>query len=91
MAAGNNIPFWNCRVDASGRLVLPLQVRTDQDIDNGDELVVTVEDGAIVLRSYADAMKRLQDAFCEGIPAGVSLSQELIEERKKEVDRAERH
>jgi len=91
MDNGNEIPFWNCRIDTSGRLVLPQQVRSQQDIDNGSELVVTIEDGAIVLRRYADAMQRLQDAFCDGIPPDVSLSRELIEERKHEALRAERH
>ena len=83
--------FWNCRVDMSGRVVLPQQLRVDQGLSNGDELVITVEDGAIVLRTYDEAMQRLQDAFSEGVPDDVSLVDELIAQRGQEAAGEERH
>ena len=87
MDNGTELAFWNCRLDTSGRIVLPQQVRTEHELDSGDELVVTLEDGAIVLRSYVDAMQLLQDAFCEGLPEDVSLSSELLAERAEEATR----
>lgn len=90
MDDGKIKPFWNCKLDTSGRVVLPQQLRTDRGLSNGDELVITVEDGAIVLRTYEEAIRRLQEAFCEGIPDDVSLVDELIAERRREAAREER-
>lgn len=91
MQNGTTDEQWNCRIDTSGRLVLPQPVRIRQGLNDGGELVVSIEDGAIVLRSYEEAMQRLQDAFCEGIPDDVSLSRELMEERRAEARRETRH
>ena len=90
MDNGNAPAFWNCRLDTSGRVVLPQQVRLNRGLNNGDELIVAIEDDAIVLRTYEEAMQRLQDMFCEGIPADVSLVDELIAERRTEAAREER-
>jgi len=91
MENGRTDEQWNCRIDVSGRVVLPLPVRLKKDLQDGDELVVSIEDGAIVLRSYEDAMQRLQDAFCTDISADVSLASELINERRQEAKREARH
>ena len=90
MDNGTLDPFWNCRIDDSGRLVLPQPVRMEQGLTNGDELVVTIEDGAIVLRSYEEAMQRLQDAYSDGIPREDSLVDELLVQRRQEAAREER-
>ena len=82
--------LWNCRIDDTGRLILPQPVRMEQGLGGGDELVVSIEDGAIVLRTYEEAMQRLQDAFSEGISADVSLVDELITQRREEAARDER-
>lgn len=80
---------WNCRIDPSGRLVLPQPVRLQQGLEDGDELVVSIEGGAIVLRNYVEAMQRLQDAFCAGASGDASLCDELIAERRQEARREE--
>jgi len=90
MDSGNQVALWNCRIDASGRIVLPHELRAECKLDHGDELVITIEDGAIVIRTYAAAMQRLQDQFCADLPEGVSLADELMEERKQEATRDER-
>ena len=82
---------WNCRIDVSGRLVLPQPVRQMQGLNDGDELMVTIEDGAVVLRSYVEAMQRLQDAFCDGLPTDLSLCDELIAQRREEARRETSH
>ncbi|MEZ6098133.1 MAG: AbrB/MazE/SpoVT family DNA-binding domain-containing protein [Pirellulaceae bacterium] len=90
MQHGTVNEYWNCRLDMSGRIVLPQQIRSHYGLDNGDELVATMESRAIVLRTYSEAMQRLQDAFCDGLPEDVSLVDELIEQRKQEAAIEER-
>ncbi len=87
---GTNIFAGNCKLDASGRIVLPQEIRAAQSLHRGDDLVATIEDGAIVLRRYEDAMQRLQDAFSKGMPSGVNLVDELITDRRREAAREAR-
>ena len=81
---------WNCRIDTSGRIVLPQPVRSTKQLNNGDELILTIENGAIVLRSYEDAMQQLQDAYSQGIAPDRRLAEELITERRAEAARETR-
>jgi bifunctional DNA-binding transcriptional regulator/antitoxin component of YhaV-PrlF toxin-antitoxin module len=90
MDNGTNIYAGTCKLDASGRVVLPLEIRAAQSLHRGDDLVATIENGAIVLRRYEDAMQRLQDAFSKGIADDVSLVDELIADRRKEAAREAR-
>ncbi|MCA9194138.1 MAG: AbrB/MazE/SpoVT family DNA-binding domain-containing protein [Planctomycetales bacterium] len=83
---GNQSDIWNCRIDASGRIVLPLPLRNEKLFKTGDELIVTVEDDAVVLRTYDQVITRLQQQFSEAIPEGVSLVDELIDDRKQEAE-----
>lgn len=83
---GNQPELWNCRIDTSGRIVLPLPLRTEKQLKSGDELIVTVENGDMVLRTYNQVITRLQAQFSESVPDGVSLVQELIAERRREAE-----
>lgn len=83
---GSQGEIWNCRVDASGRIVLPLPYRSEKKLKTGDEIVVTIEDGAAVLRTYDQVMSKLQEQFCESLPKDTSLVDELLADRRKEAD-----
>jgi len=76
----------SCRLDPSGRIVLPFAIREAKGLHDGDELIVSFEDDAIVLRTYEEAMQRLQDAFCHGLDKDSSLVDELISERKQDAE-----
>ena len=82
--------FWHSTIDPSERIVLPQQVRHDRGGVMGDDMVVTIEDGAIVLRTCEDAMRLLQDDFCSNTSDGISLMEELLVERREEAAREER-
>ncbi|QDS91425.1 hypothetical protein FF011L_01550 [Roseimaritima multifibrata] len=77
---------WRCKLDTSGRIVLPQAIRMAKGLANGDELIASFEEGTIVLRTYEEAMQRLQDAFCTGIDGDVSLVSELLAERRQEAE-----
>jgi AbrB family looped-hinge helix DNA binding protein len=71
------------RMGEQGRVVIPAEIRRELDLEPGDELVVMVEDGDLVLRSRKEALRRLRELFAD-IPAEVSLSDEVIANRREE-------
>ena len=74
---------WVTRVSAGGRVVVPSRFRRSLGIKKGDELVITLEDGEIRMRSREQARKRAQELVSQLIPKKVSLARELIAERRK--------
>lgn len=62
----DTIKSWATKLDSHGRVVIPKELRDSKRLQHGDELVLILENGQIVLQTYEDAMQRLQDAFCKG-------------------------
>lgn len=75
------------RVDSSGRIRLPLELREKLGIESGDSVVVFEDDDEVRLQSAAMALTQAQEYFASFVPAGVSLADELIAERRKEAER----
>ena len=72
-------------VDRSGRIMLPAEVRRKLKISEGDVLNVSVEDGRIMLMSQREALRRAQ-AFFRSVDSDRVLSEELSEDRQREVE-----
>lgn len=70
---------------SNGRLVIPAPIRAELRLENGGRLVARVQDGAIVLEPIAHAIARAQELVRRYVPEGVSLADELIEERRREA------
>ncbi len=85
-----NTEAWSCKLDTSGRIVLPHALRAAKGLHHGDELIASVEEDTIVLRTYEDAMQRLQNAFCAGLDDSVSIVDELLAERRADAELEER-
>jgi AbrB family looped-hinge helix DNA binding protein len=75
------------RVAEGGRIVIPAEVRQRLGLEVGTELVVTVEDDHATLTSARASRRRAQERVRRFIPAGISLSKELMAERKREAER----
>jgi AbrB family looped-hinge helix DNA binding protein len=73
-------------VGAQGRVVVPALLRRRLGIQAGDVLVASAEDGRLVLERRATILARLRKQF-DVVPAGVSLADELIAERRREAAR----
>ena len=86
MNIGSDEHYWHCKLDTSGRIVIPQAIRNQKHLSNGDELIVGIEEGTIVMRTYEDAMQKLQDAFCEGLDPNLSLVEELYADRLMEAE-----
>jgi AbrB family looped-hinge helix DNA binding protein len=74
------------RVGPQGRVVIPAHIRRELSISAGDEFVVRVEEGRIVLESRGGLLKRLKDRYAR-VPEGVSLADELVDERRRAARR----
>ncbi|HEX4960058.1 MAG TPA: AbrB/MazE/SpoVT family DNA-binding domain-containing protein [Thermoanaerobaculia bacterium] len=75
-------------VGPQGRLVIPSEIRRQLGIVPGDVLIAVVEDERLVLEKREAVLQRLRRRFAH-IPAGVSLADELISERRSESRREE--
>lgn len=73
-------------IGPQGRLVIPAEIRRDLGIGPGDVLLALVDDQRLVLEKREAVFRRLRQRFAR-VPAGVSLSEELIAERRLEAGR----
>lgn len=75
------------RVGKQGRFVLPAQQRRELGLSEGDELLSHVEDGRLILETRELLIDELQELVGSHVPDGVSLAEELIQERRLEARR----
>jgi bifunctional DNA-binding transcriptional regulator/antitoxin component of YhaV-PrlF toxin-antitoxin module len=69
--------------------VIPAELRRTFQLEAGETLVARVEEDRLVLERPRAALARLQRAFGQAVPAGVSLADELLADRRAEVRREE--
>jgi antitoxin PrlF len=72
------------RVGEQGRIVIPIEIRRALSIDIGSTLIARIEKDKLILEKRDAVLQRLQSRF-KKIPAGVSLADELIAERRAEA------
>ena len=69
---------------SNGRAVIPASLRAKLDMQDGDELIWTLRDGELTVTTRRAQLRRAQDLVKKYVPAGVSLTEELIAERRAE-------
>ncbi|MBO6639547.1 MAG: AbrB/MazE/SpoVT family DNA-binding domain-containing protein [Roseitalea sp.] len=72
---------------AAGRLVIPADLRELLAIGEGDEVSLSIEDGALVMRTRAGELARARAIVRQYVPEGVSLVDELIADRHADAAR----
>lgn len=77
------------KVDSSGRLVIPKEMRESLGIPDGGTLTLSVEDGVLQAQTRLSAIRRLQKLVAASVPPGVSLVDDLIAWRREEAARWE--
>jgi len=68
-----------------GRVVIPAALRDAMEIQEGDTILAWVEDGELHLLSPRVGARQAQDMISCLLPEGVSLADELIEDRRREA------
>jgi AbrB family looped-hinge helix DNA binding protein len=74
-------------LESGGRVVLPEECLEALGLKPGDEVMFEVDGGRIAIVPAQDALRRAQDLVRQYVPAGRSLSEELIAERRDEARR----
>lgn len=75
------------RLGPDGRVVIPAAFRDSLGISEGDTLIASVVDGELHLLTIRAAMRKAQAIVRQFVPEGVSLVDELLEDRRREVER----
>ncbi len=73
---------------AQGRLVIPARLREKLGLKAGDALVLSADDGRLVVETPARIIAEVQEAFARA-PQKKSLVEELIAERREAAAREE--
>lgn len=73
------------RLGPQGRLVIPAQFRQLLAVDSGDTLIARYQDGQLVLEKAETLKRRLKARFAH-IPKEKSLADELLAERREEME-----
>ena len=74
-------------MDSGGKVVLPVHMREALGLQEGDKLIASLEDGEVRLSTVPAAIRRVQALVRQFVPEGVSLVDELLEDRRREVER----
>jgi len=72
------------RMNESGRLVLPKEIRELLGAKPGDVLIFSSDGSTVTVETFIQRAKRAQARICKLIPRDVSLVDELIAERREE-------
>jgi len=75
------------RIGPEGRIQIPAATIVELGLMEGQTLFVEVENGEIHLLPVAAAVSRAQAIIRKFVPAGVSLVDQLLEDRRREVER----
>ena len=75
------------RLDKAGRIVIPAGLRRHWHLKTGDTLLLTEEASGATLRTLDNVIKETGAYFKRFIPAGVSLVDELLADRRDEAAR----
>ncbi len=79
------------RLAADNSVVVPAAVTNALGLKGGDVLFVRVADGEIHLLTSSAVARRVQAMVWKFVPEGVSLVDELIEDRRREVEAESRN
>lgn len=72
------------KMGKQGRIVIPAEIRSRLEFNEGDEFNARVEDGRLILESTSAALASIRQKLAEGAGSR-SLTDELIERRRAEA------
>jgi AbrB family looped-hinge helix DNA binding protein len=79
------------RLGPDGRVLIPAAFREALGLSEGDILIASIDNGELNLLTRQAAIRRAQAIVRQFVPKGVSLVDELIEDRRREVEREQQN
>jgi len=77
------------KINANGRITLPAELREAIGVKPGDEVLLRVREGELVVYTLAHAIETMQRESRRYLKPGQSLVDELIKERRAEAAKDE--
>jgi AbrB family looped-hinge helix DNA binding protein len=74
----------NMKMSDGGRVVIPAEIRHSMGLKEGDTVLWELRGGEAVLTTRLAQMRQAQALVRNCVPAGISLADELIAERRAE-------
>jgi len=90
-AAKEKVGLTKVRLGPEGRILIPAPFREALGLSEGDTLVASLENGELSLLTLPAAVRKAQAIIRKFVPAGVSLVDELIDDRRKEAESEKRN
>jgi AbrB family looped-hinge helix DNA binding protein len=78
---------YHLKVDSSGRIVLPAEARARNHIAGGDTVVVVEDGNGLHVKTRDQIMTEAQAYFASFVPRDVLLSEEILQDRRSEIER----
>lgn len=78
---------FHVRVSDGRRVVLPAEACKQLKVNVGGTLIVDVAGGRVELHSLETSLAEFRTALAQKVPAGVSIVEELLAERRHEAER----
>lgn len=78
---------WHQALDTSGRILIPVELRRELEIEPGSQLIWTRGENGLELRTYQQSIDEIQDYFTSLSRSDKVWSDELIAERRREAAR----
>ena len=75
------------RLGSRGRLHIPASIRHELGLKDGDAVMMETVEGELRVRPYRAVLAEVTARLRQYIPEGVSLSDELIADRRADADR----
>ena len=91
VAASDRVGPIKVRLGPDGRVVIPAALREALGLKDGDVLIASADRGELRLLTIPAAVRRAQAIVREFVPEDVSLVDELIEDRRREVESEEQN
>ena len=66
--------------------MIPVEIRRALGLETGDELIICVEDGGLLILTRTEAVRRAQAAVRRRVKRGRSLVEELKADRRAEAE-----
>ena len=75
------------RIGKNGRIVIPMEFRRAVGIGPEDDLMLRIEEGELRISTRRQQLRKAQEIVQKSIKRGVSLSKQLIADRRAEARR----
>lgn len=86
----NSSRVFRTNLGADGRIVIAASIREELGLRENQTLLLSIEEGELRIRTMEAAIRRVQAFVRRFVPEGVSLADELLEDRRREVEQERR-